>query len=391
MTASARLNNLVARTILDSRGERTLEVELRAGGERTVASVPAGRSRGRREAAVLPADEAVTLINETIAPALRDQKLDLMFLDNRLLTLDGTADKSRLGGNTTLAVSLAVARLGARLANQPLWRYLANLAGTKPATPRLLANLINGGVHAGSQLQLQEFMVIPPRLPLSRAIGIVVRVYQVLRAGLLSRFGPMSVNLGDEGGFAPPLRDDRLPLGLIRSAAAAANVGEIDLGIDAAGSSLRIKPHALRELYDQLIRDYQLWYLEDPFAEDDLESHAEILTNYPRGPLIVGDDLTVTNARLIEAVAIARAANGVIIKPNQVGTLTETFQAVAAARAHGWQVFVSHRSGETNDDFIADLACAIGATGFKLGAPARGERIAKYNRLLMIEREGLEL
>ncbi len=368
-----------------------MEVELGTGGERARASVPTGRSRGRREAVVKPATEAVRLLTEVVAPALVRHALDPVLIDKTLLALDGTSNKSRLGGNTTLAVSLAAARLAAQRQGEPLWRFLATWAGTTPAPPRLLANLINGGLHAGNGLVLQEFMVIPPRRGLRETIEKLIQVYGTLRAGLRERFGPAAINLGDEGGFAPPLTDDELPLGLIRAAAAAANAGEIDLGIDAAASNTRLGPSELRPLYENLIRQYDLWYLEDPFAEDDLASHAWLLARYPQRPLVVGDDLTVTNASLIKEVAAARAANGVIIKPNQAGTLTEALAAVAAARVAGWRVFVSHRSGETNDSFVADLACAIGADGFKLGAPARGERVAKYNRLLAIEEEGLSL
>jgi len=384
--------SLRARTILDSRGEWTVEGRVTLeNGISAIASVPQGKSRGAYEAAVLDPGEAVRMIEKTIAPALqgmdpREQKK----IDEALLRLDGTKRKSRLGANAMLPVSIASARAAAQDAGVPLWKHIRSLGDFPPGKgfPRLFINVINGGLHAGSGLDIQEYLVIPRETRPSEAIRLGARLYARLKSDLLARFGASASLLGDEGGFAPHFSNNIEPFEMVRAAVEELGIADkIDLGIDAAASNIKMKKDELEKIYTALFETYRLFYLEDPFPEDDFDSFRVLKNGSAKELLIAGDDLTVTNVERMKKAHDVEAINAVIIKPNQIGTVSETLDAVRLAREYGWSIIVSHRSGETNDSFIADLAYAVGADGLKLGAPARGERIAKYNRLLEIEEE----
>jgi len=379
------------RKILDSRGEWTLEVAVVTdSGLPAVVSVPRGKSRGKYEAASVSVDEAVRNIEEVIAPALKgfDPK-DQQKIDRRLIELDGTANKSGLGGNAVLGVSLACARAAAVSQQIPVWRHIRELINLPAPTgpPRLFINVINGGLHAGNNLDFQEYLIIPKVSTMTEAVRLGDLAYISLRDFLVENFGKSASLLGDEGGFAPEFRDNLEPFEILeRSAADAGLLGKLDFGLDAAASNIQKDPEELKSIYQELRTRHNLWYLEDPFGENEFDKFADLLKDWPSG-LICGDDLTVTNVERMKTAVEHHSINSIIIKPNQIGTLTETLTAVRQAREYGWKVIVSHRSGETDDDFIADLAYGVGADGFKLGAPARGERVAKFNRLLAIEQE----
>ena len=273
---------------------------------------------------------------------------------------------------------------------------MAELAGSAPAAPRVLFNVINGGLHAGGKLAFQEYHVVPKTTNVGVDIRIGAEIYNVLHNILLDEFGAQAINVGDEGGFTPPCRNSLEPFALIWRAVEKLKYGDlVELGMDAAASSFyknklyhldgqSIVPQSLNALYQKLATTYPFVELEDPFQEGDLESFRTLREDFGEWPLIVGDDLTVTTGKYIDEAAKAGAIGAVIIKVNQIGTLTEALSAAATARSYGCKLIVSHRSGETEDPFISHLAWGLGAWGLKAGAPARGERTAKYNELIRI-------
>jgi len=408
-----------AREILDSRGQPTLEVDVTLeGGWVGTAAVPAGASTGRHEARELRDGDprryrgrgvtrAVMAVNTELAAAVRGMDaMDQVEVDGVLCETDGTAHKERLGANAVLGVSLAVARAAAQARGVPLYRHLACLAGREDAEevrlPVPFLNVINGGRHADNRLEIQEFMIVPRGAPsFAEALRWAAEVYQVLRE--LLREDGHTVNVGDEGGFAPGLAGDEEALAVLTRAIRAAGYrpGEdVALALDAAATEFyregRYRPTGrgdgletgeMVELYRAWADAYPVVSLEDGLAEDDWEGWERLTAALGDRLQLVGDDLFVTQAsRLAEGIR-RKAANAVLIKPNQVGTLTETLQTIAKARSHGYAVVVSHRSGETEDTFIADLAVGTGAGQIKTGAPCRSERVAKYNRLMRIEAE----
>lgn len=387
------IKTVTARPILDSRGEWTVEATIFLANDITgTATVPHGESTGSLEVVSLSAAEAVRNINEVIGPALQGMAVDeQMAIDRRLLELDGTPQKSKLGGNALLAVSLAAARASARAKQKPLWRHLRGLSGfSVPAglAPRLVALMIEGGLHAPGASPFQEYLVIPRSRVVSESVSLVERLYRELREELKQKFGPGAGRVGDEGAFAPAVTDPAELFALLGQVVK--NLGledQLDFGLDAAATTVDWPTDDLFKFYRQLRAHYPLRYLEDPFTETDFANFARLHAEWGEATLIVGDDLTVTNVARLDEAKQAGSINAVIIKPNQIGTLTETLEAVRRAREYGWQIIVSHRGRETNDDFIADLAYGVGTDGLKLGAPARGERVAKYNRLLAIEAE----
>ena len=392
------IEELTARPVLDSRGEWTIEVNLTANGFRGVASVPQGESRGSREAVALPADVAVKNIVEIVAPAIVGSKFDDQTgLDSRLEEIDGTTTKARLGGNALLGVSIAYVRLQALAENLPLWQYLRQLAATPSvkdvqhsvlptAPPQLLSLMIEGGLHAPGASPFQEYLVLPRATTITESVNVATKLYGALRQIISDRFGPAAARLGDEGAFAPSVTDPITPFALIAEAGEKCGLIEaFDVGLDVAANNVSLSPEGLTIVYDQTRATYPLRYLEDPFREDDFENFAALTAKSDEDLMIVGDDLTVTNVERMKLAQTKRSINAVIIKPNQIGTVTETLAAIKLAREYNWKIVVSHRGRETNDDFIADLAWGIGADGIKLGAQARGERGAKYNRLLEIE------
>ncbi|MEK7461247.1 MAG: phosphopyruvate hydratase [Patescibacteria group bacterium] len=408
-----KIAHVWAREILDSRGNPTVEVELTIGEHIASASVPSGASTGQHEAHELrdndPARydglgvlQAVAHVNEDISKEIIGQALDQNKLDNLLIKLDGTPDKHRLGANAILAVSMAFARAMALAQNQELYAYLGELVQTTHFTlPQPLINIINGGKHADSGLDIQEFMLIPKDFVLFRdKIRVGSEIFHTLKDILHKE--NYAVGVGDEGGFAPHLESNEQALDLMVRAISEAGytTDQVRIGLDAAASSFykdgayhlnaakppqKLTADELLAWYQKLNHAYPLNILEDGFAEDDWAGFQSLNTQLGKQLLIVGDDLTVTNTKRIELAIQKQAINAVLIKLNQIGTVTETLAAINLTKQAGWQPIISHRSGETTDTFIADLAVGTAAPYLKSGSMSRGERIAKYDRLLVIE------
>lgn len=410
------ITRIHAREILDSRGNPTLETTVWVGSEFATASVPSGASTGTHEAlelrdgdkkrfAGLGVTKACRNVNTTINRILKGKNVaDIAKLDGLMIAADNTPNKSKLGANAILSVSLASARLAAKLENKPLYEFLAKKYGYKTyKLPIPLLNVINGGVHADSGLDIQEFFLIPLRGSFAEKIRKSHAVIKELKATLIRR--NLSVGVGDEGGFAPKIGSNKKALRTLTAAITTAGfrVGkDFALGLDAAASefydpkkeiySLKAdhkfyKPASMYKLYQQWINLYGLKIIEDGCAEDDFLGWQKMTQALGHKTTLVGDDLFVTNTQRIETGIIAGIANAVLIKLNQIGTLTETMAAIKLAQKYNYQVVISHRSGETTDDFIADLSVAVSADYIKAGSLARGERLAKYNRLLAIESE----
>ena len=407
-----------AREILDSRGGPTLEVEITvAGGATGRAAVPSGASTGVHEALELRDGDpkryggkgvlrAVGHVNGEIAAAVEGLRADgQAALDQRLIELDGTASKSRLGANAILGVSLAAAHAAAAANGEPLFRHLANVAGTNASDlllPAPMCNILNGGKHAEGSTDFQEFMVMPLGAPtFAEALRMATEVYHAL--GSLIRERGLATTVGDEGGYAPPGLANEEAIELVTQAIETAGYRpgeEIAIALDPATSELfedgsyrlaregrSLASEELAALWEDWRRRYPIVSIEDGMAEDDWEGWHLLTQRLGDDTQLVGDDLFVTNVERIERGVREQSANAVLIKLNQIGTLTETLAAIAAARRAGWAAVISHRSGETEDTTIADLAVATGVGQIKAGAPARGERTAKYNRLLRIEEE----
>lgn len=414
------ITKIHAREILDSRGNPTVETTVWIGSERNgfsaTASVPSGASTGIHEALELRDNDkkhfgglgvlkAVKNVNGPIAKSLIGKPLsDLKLIDEALLSLDKSPNKSKLGANAILSVSLACARLSAKLARRPLYKHLAVQYGFRNlALPTPLLNVINGGVHADSGLDIQEFFIIPLKGSFSEKINRSHFVIRELKKFLIQK--KLSVGVGDEGGFAPKLGSNKKALRALVTAVEKSGfkIGkDFGLGIDAAASEFfdsetetysfkadgkHYKPSSVYKIYQQWIKTFGLQIIEDGCAEDDFVGWQKLTEQIGSQASLVGDDLFVTNSHRIEAGIIAGIANAVLIKLNQIGTLSETISAIKLAQKYGYKVIISHRSGETSDDFIADLAVAVGADYIKAGSLNRGERLAKYNRLIEIESE----
>ena len=346
--------------------------------------MPEGKSSGSHEAVPVSAEEAVENIEKIIVPAVRGfDSLDQSGLDRKLIELDGTLNKSRLGANAILAVSMAAIRASATQKSIPLWKYIRETTGLDGpgGGTKIFANVINGGLHAGNALDVQEYLVIPRTGNIKESVDVIHTIYRKLGEICNEKYGHSASLVGDEGGYAPALDNNLSPLSLIKSASEGYAV---DFGIDAAASNIEMEKNALLDLYRVMVDQFKLTYIEDPFSEDDFQSFTEMTNGYGSSTIIAGDDLIVTNMGRMEEAWERKSVNGVVIKPNQIGTITEAIGAVRKARDYGWSVIASHRSGETNDDFIVDFGIGVGADGIKIGAPSRGERIAKYNRLLEI-------
>jgi len=398
------IKNVRAKEILDSRGVPTVEVCLSTDSGSFKASVPAGVSRGVLEAIDIRdggeryngqgVKKAVSNVNDIIAPKIvgldpaKQQEIDQL-----MLGLDNTQNKAGLGANAILPVSIAIARAGARAKNAYVWEYVSGLIGTKPVLPKPCALLIEGGLHSGSNLSVQEFMVVSAKTEMGEQLEEIAGIWSDLAILLEKECGRKATNVGLEGGFAPLINNSDEAINIIVRA-----IGQrkAKIVLDVAATHLYKKGKYLLEkrefdskelcsFYANLAEKYPILGIEDPFAEEDwagwkmLKSKSEVV--------LIGDDLTVTNRARIEKAGKEKCLGGVVIKPNQIGTVTETIEAVAEARKNNLKIFVKHRSGETNDDFLADLAVGLGAEYIMAGALNRGERIAKYNRLLDICRE----
>lgn len=393
-----RIKSIKVREILNSRAQTTIEVELGTDSGFFSASVPSGVSKGRYEAVYATSETALKNIEKIIAPALEGKDFHSQKqLDEILIALDGTENKSKLGANAILAVSMAGCRALAEEQKLALYQYIS----VKPyeSCPRPAVLMIEGGKHAGNNLDVQEFLIVPQEDSFKKSLWSGVAVFEALEGILEKKFGKSATNLGEEGGFAPPLKKTEEALQLITRALKKTGV-EAGIALDAAAShfyqdgSYRFEgkkqnPEKMLEFYQCLVKKYPILFLEDPFCEDDIAGWKGIM-NYELGIknlLVVGDDLITTNPKRIKIAKEKELCNGVIVKPNQIGTVTEAVEAVKLAKGFGWKIIVSHRAGETNDDFIADFAVGVAADFVKFGAPARGERVAKYNRLLKIEEE----
>jgi enolase len=398
-----------AREVLDSRGNPTVEVEIALmDGTFARAAVPSGASTGEHEAVELRdggeryggkgVRKAVEAVLDEIGPAViglnaDDQRL----VDQALVDLDGTPDKSRLGGNAILGVSLAVAKAAADSAELPLFRYLGG--PNAHILPVPMMNILNGGAHADTAVDIQEFMVAPIGAPsFAEALRWGAEVYHALKS-VLKKQG-LSTGLGDEGGFAPDVAGTTAALDLISSAIESAGFkpgADVALALDAAATEFYADAtgytfegstrtaEQMTEFYAGLLGAYPLVSLEDPLSEDDWDGWAALTASIGDRVQIVGDDIFVTNPERLEEGIEKGVANALLVKVNQIGTLTETLDAVGLAHHSGYRTMISHRSGETEDTTIADLAVAVGSGQIKTGAPARSERVAKYNQLLRIE------
>jgi len=419
----ATITKVHARQIFDSRGNPTVECDLYTELGMFRASVPSGASTGSHEAVELRDNikkdymgkgvlTAVKNLNEIIAPAIiGDNVCEQKALDEKMIKLDGTSNKGKLGANAILAVSMAAAKAAAAFKKVPLYQYLATLAGNdKVSMPVPSFNIINGGSHAGNKLAMQEFMIMPVGAKdMTDAMKMGTEIYHNLKSVISKKYGKDATAVGDEGGFAPNILDPKEALRLIVSAIETAGyTGKVKIAMDCAASEFYhedvkkydldfknpnsdpakwLTPEQLLEFYREIVTEFPIVSIEDGFAEDDWEGWALMVKELGSKIQVVGDDLTVTNPARIRTAIEKKCANCLLLKVNQIGTLTEAIEAATICHKNGWSVMVSHRSGETEDAFIADLVVALRTGQIKTGAPCRTDRVCKYNQLLRIEEE----
>jgi enolase len=416
-----KIIKIVGREILDSRGNPTVECDVHTESGLFRAMVPSGASTGIYEALELRDQDknrynglgvlkAVSNINTNIAPALVGMDSTKQTeIDKKMLDIDGTENKSKLGANAILAVSMAVCKAGAASKNVPLYKHIADISGINEfVLPVPSFNVINGGKHAGNKLAMQEFMILPIGASNFReALRMGSEVYHALKKVIKEKYGQDAVNVGDEGGFAPNILDNKEGLELLKIAIEKAGyTGKVKIGMDVAASeffesgkynldfknlnssdSSKKTGDEMISLYKSFVDEYGLVSIEDPFDQDDWQTYPKLTNLVENSTQIVGDDLLVTNPKRIKMAVEKKACNALLLKVNQIGTITESVQACKDAKAAGWAVMVSHRSGETEDTFIADLVVGLKAGQIKTGAPCRSERLAKYNQLMRIEEE----
>lgn len=405
----SQIKKIKAREILDSRGYPTVEVDLETNLGIFSASVPSGTSKGIYEAKELRdggqrylgmgVTKAVQNVNKIIAPKLKGQdpskqeELDLL-----MRQLDGTKDKGKLGANAILAVSIALCRAAALAQGMPLWQWIAQLAETRPSLPTPFILYLEGGQHGRGDLDIQEFMAMVEADSFAEQLRIGTELYHNLRELINEKFGKGTTNVGLEGGFTPPLQETSDALNLIIEAALKTGNQKVKLILDAAASTFYrgdkyyfegeiLSRKALLDFYSKLCSKYPIQGIEDPFAETDWQGFQELNERLGKKIDIIGDDLLATNVYRIEMAEDKKACQSLILKPNQIGTVTETIDTAKHALTNQWQVFVKHRAGETSDTFISDLAVGLGTGWIMAGAPQRGERVVKYNRLLRIVEE----
>lgn len=415
------IKRIYARQIFDSRGNPTVEVDLLTEKGLFRAAVPSGASTGIHEALELRdgdkskymgkgVSKAVNNVNQVIAPQLIGKNFDVTDqtnIDEFMIQLDGTENKGNLGANAILGVSLAVCKAGAAQKGVPLYRHIADLAGnSKVVMPVPAFNVINGGSHAGNKLAMQEFMILPTGASsFTEAMRMGSEVYHHLKNVIKKKFGLDATAVGDEGGFAPNIQDNKEALELIQEAINAAGYGgQVEIGMDVAASEFYkdgkydldfknpnsdpnsyLDRDALKGMYEDFIRSYPIVSIEDPFEQDDWDAWTAL--NSSTQIQIVGDDLTVTNPKRIQTAIDKNACNCLLLKVNQIGSVTESIRAHQLARKNGWGTMVSHRSGETEDSTIADIVVGLSTGQIKTGAPCRSERLCKYNQLLRIEEQ----
>ncbi len=412
------VRKVFARQIFDSRGNPTIECEVKTGFGKFIASVPSGASTGSKEAVELRDNEkefngkgvknAVRNVNEILSVAIqgldcREQKN----IDDALIKEDGSENKSKLGANALLSVSMACAKAGAIATKKELFQYVAELSGREQVLPIPALNIINGGQHAGNELDFQEYQLLPIKFDsFKEAFSAGVTVFHQLKNNLQKSYGGESINVGDEGGFAPRMSKVEEPIDeILRAVEETGFAGRVAVALDVAASSFSRKQddgkityvvedkvlsmEQLLDEYNALIQSYNIVSIEDPFDEDDFVAWKEMNSRLGKRVQIVGDDLTVSQEKFVRKAIDEKMANALLLKVNQVGTITEAINSAKIAFENDWGVQVSHRSGETNEKFIADFSVGLGCGQIKSGAPCRGERLAKYNQLLKIEEEYL--
>ena len=405
-----RIQKVFGCEILDSRGNPTVSATVQlTDGTMGTAAAPSGASTGKFEAIELRDGDqrryggkgvlkAVRSVSEIISPALEKvPSLTVREIDHVLCKLDGTPNKAHLGANATLAVSMAAARAIAAHYRMPLYRFLGGAVAYQ--LPRPMMNILNGGAHAGNNIDIQEFMIVPTGAPNFReGLRWCAEITHTLGQQLKAR--RLSTGVGDEGGFAPDLESDEAAIEAVLEAVEKAGYGgKVQLALDAAGSEWaqengryrlpkrgkELDTEDMIEYWENLVQKYPILSIEDPLGEEDWQGWAEMTRRLGDKVQLVGDDLFVTNSERLRQGMDEGAGNAILIKPNQIGTLTETLDCIELAKRGGYKTIISHRSGETEDTFIADLAVAVNAGQIKTGAPCRTERVAKYNRLLRIE------
>lgn len=423
------IKSVKARQIYDSRGNPTVEADVHlSDGTFARAAVPSGASTGVYEALELRDGgseyfgkgvlKAVQNVNVIIGPALigKDPTEQAQIDTFMVQELDGTSNqwgwcKQKLGANAILAVSLAVCKAGAAVKKIPLYQHIANISGNKNLVlPVPAFNVINGGSHAGNKLAMQEFMILPVgATSFKEAMRMGVEVYHILKGVIKKKYGQDATNVGDEGGFAPNIQENKEGLELLKTAIAKSGyTGKVVIGMDVAASefysdkdqtydlnfkeenndgSQKISGDSLKNVYKSFVSEYPIVSIEDPFDQDDWTHYAKMTEEIGQEVQIVGDDLLVTNPTRVAKAIKEKSCNALLLKVNQIGTVTESIEAVKMSKRAGWGVMASHRSGETEDTFIADLSVGLATGQIKTGAPCRSERLAKYNQLLRIEEE----
>ncbi|MFT4303922.1 MAG: phosphopyruvate hydratase [Candidatus Woesearchaeota archaeon] len=414
----AKIEKVHAREILDSRGNPTVEVDITTEDGLFRAMVPSGASTGIHEALELRDGDKSRYLGKGVLKAVENVNTKISKLiigldptkqteiDEIMFKGDATENKSNYGANAILAVSMAVCKAGAAAKKIPLYKHIADLAGVKEfILPVPSFNVINGGSHAGNKLAMQEFMILPTGAKTFReALRMGAETYHHLKSVIKSKYGQDAINVGDEGGFAPNIQDNHEGLELLKEAIEKAGyTGKIKIGMDVAASEffkdgnydLNFKGETpdiktgdeMINLYQKFVDEFGLISIEDPFDQDDWETYSKLTEKVSQTTQIVGDDLLVTNPKRIKTAIETKACNALLLKVNQIGSVTESIQACKDSQQAGWGVMVSHRSGETEDNFIADLVVGLKAGQIKTGAPCRSERLAKYNQLLRIEEE----
>lgn len=404
------IKKIKAIRIIDSRGVPTIRSFVFTDNAIGAASVPSGTSSGKREALELrdggkafggkDVTKAINNVNTKISKKLIGEFiLDQKRIDKIMLELDNTESKSSLGANAVLSVSLACARAASQELSIPLYKYISKLNNKKEKnkTPIPFLNIINGGRHAGTDLAFQEFQIVPHNKSFSENMRASCETYQTLKEIIKKKYGRSSTNVGLEGGFAPNIKDTKDALNLLEDTITKSGYKkEITIGLDVAASEIynnkkylvndnKYSSEEMSDYYSSLLKSYNITSIEDPFSEDDKDSWPAFTKKFGNKISVIGDDLLVTNPKLIKEAIKKKQCNSLLLKVNQIGTLTESIEAFNLAKKANWKVVVSHRSGETEDSFISDLSYGLGSDFIKFGAPVRGERTAKYNRLLEIE------
>jgi len=404
------IREIKAREILDSRGIPTVEVELTTDLGKFLASVPSGISKGKYEAVELRDGGkryqgqgvlmAVRNINKIIASKLKGKNVTKQEeIDDLMIKLDGTKNKSKLGANAIIGVSMVVCRAGAEAEKLSLWKWVSKIARTKPILPTPCILYVEGGLHGGGGLDIQEFMITSKGNSFKEKLQIGTEIYHTLGKILREKYGKSATDVGREGAFTPPIKKTKEALNLLMEAAEKAGYkNKVKIILDVAATSFFrngkyyfekriLNKEKLSDFYSELYQKYPIVALEDPFAEEDWDGFQKITKKLGKKITIIGDDFLITNIQRIKEAINKKACNGLILKPNQIGTVSETINAAKHALKNKWKVFIKHRGGETKDDFIADLSVGLGTGWIMAGAPTRGERVAKYNRLLRIEEE----